>query len=177
MRIAPCVRAASPVQGEEHQGRAADKQCGANGVTSPHNLRDGHLGILDILGRPVEQEEAHRRGAVEGRLHPEDVPPAAAVDGRDCARDKRSNSTKGVSYLSHVRLHLRGCLLDSQAAQGSGEECKTVGNGAVLQGQHLGWDGLDNGDGGQRCANEDAAADEHAHRGRLGGDNGPDEGD
>lgn len=88
MRISPGVRAARPVQTQQHEGGAGDEQDGPDGVAGPDALPQRHGGMLGCVllrRRPVETEDPGCGEGVEDRLHPEDVPPPSGTGVRDGA--------------------------------------------------------------------------------------------
>ena len=95
MGVAPSVGAAGPVEREEHEGRAAHIEEGADGVDGPEVVFELHVGVLLVLGRPVEEEEPDSCNSVEPRLHPEDVPPTPVTCVREGATTEVGH-TKGV---------------------------------------------------------------------------------
>ena len=98
MRVGPSVCSASPVETKQDQSGAADEKSTAYRVTGPDVIlerpdgagqsehyrlgaRTGglHLGVLDVLGRPVKGKQADTGEAMEDSLGPEDPAPAAGV--------------------------------------------------------------------------------------------------
>jgi hypothetical protein len=161
VRVAPFVRAPSPIEGEEQEGCSDNEKKAANWVTCPGPLLKGHSRIVGPLLWPVEGKEAQRSESVERYLDPENVPPSRGANVGDCTSCEASDA-ESVSYEVDDRGTSCEYLQTTHCARSSRE---SIGQRSIFEGQDFRRNGLDNGNCCQRRTNKDTAANEHAHRG------------